>query len=117
MDIAKIRTSKRKAKHGAARAKVFGTAERPRLAVRRTLKHMIAQVIDDSQNKSLLQLHSGALELTGKKSVVAKALGKAVGEKLKGLGIEKIVFDRSGYVYHGRVKALADGAREGGLKF
>ncbi|MFH0920322.1 MAG: 50S ribosomal protein L18, partial [Fibrobacterota bacterium] len=85
MDIAKVRITKRKAKHAAARTKVLGTAERPRLAVRRTLKHMIAQVIDDSQNKSLLQLHSGVLELKGKKAAVAKALGKAVSEKLKGL--------------------------------
>jgi large subunit ribosomal protein L18 len=117
MDIAKVRITKRAAKHGASRAKVLGTAERPRLSVRRTLKHMIAQVVDDSQNKSILQVHSGMLEQKAKKSVMAKALGKMVGEKLKALGIDKIVFDRSGYVYHGRVKALADGAREGGLKF
>jgi len=117
MDIAKVRVAKRKGKQSAIRKKVLGTAERPRLSVRRTLKHMIAQVIDDSRNKSILQFHSAGLELKGKKSVVAKALGKVVGEKLKALGIDKVVFDRAGYVYHGRVKALADGAREGGLKF
>jgi large subunit ribosomal protein L18 len=117
MDIAKVRQEKRLAKHAALRKEIMGTAERPRLCVRRTLKHMIAQVVDDLSGKSLLQIHSKHLNLKGKKAEVSKALGKAVAASLKEKGIEKVVFDRGGYVYHGRVKAVADGAREAGLKF
>jgi large subunit ribosomal protein L18 len=117
MDIAKTRLEARDAKHSALRKKVMGTADRPRLCVRRTLKHMIAQVVDDLSGKSLLQVHSKTLGIKGKKSQVAKELGKAVATQLKGRGIERIVFDRGGYVYHGRIKAVADGARENGLKF
>lgn len=118
MDIAKIRQSKREIKRASTRKKCLGTADRPRMTVRRTLRNMIVQVVDDMQGKSLFQLNSVTLELKGKKKAdVAKALGEITAEKLKALGIEKIVFDRSGYVYHGRIKALADGARSKGLKF
>ena len=117
MDIAKVRVEKRAEKRRSIRRKCLGTAERPRFCVRRTLRHMIAQVVDDATGQSLLQVNSRTLGLKAKKAEVAKALGKAVAEKLKGIGIDKVVFDRSGYVYHGRIKALADGAREGGLKF
>ena len=117
MDISKIRLEKREAKHAALRKNILGTAERPRLCVRRTLKHMIAQVVDDLSGKSMLQIHSKHLNLKAKKTEVAKALGKAVAAALKGKGVEKVVFDRGGYLYHGRIKAVADGAREGGLKF
>jgi large subunit ribosomal protein L18 len=118
MDIAKIRQEKRRIKRASTRKQCLGTSGRPRMTVRRTLRHMIVQVINDENGKSLFQIHSQTLDLEGKKkSEVAKALGEAAAEKLKGLGIEKIVFDRSGYVYHGRIKAVADGARSKGLKF
>jgi large subunit ribosomal protein L18 len=78
---------------------------------------MVAQVVDDTGGKSLVQLQSRTLGIKDKKIQIAKALGKAVAEKLKSMGIEKVVFDRSGYVYHGRVKAMAEGVREGGVKF
>ena len=117
MDIAKSRIVTRQAKKESQRKKYVGTAARPRMSVRRTLKNIIVQVIDDAAAKSILQVNSNALGLKAKKSDVAKALGKHVGEKLLALGIDKVVFDRSGYLYHGRVKAVADGARESGLKF
>jgi len=117
MDIAKVRVLKREGKKASIRKKTLGTAERPRLCVRRTLRNMIAQVVDDLTGKSILQLNSNVLEVKGKKTAVANALGKELASKLKEKGIEKVVFDRSGYVYHGRIKAVADGAREGGLKF
>ena len=78
---------------------------------------MIAQVVDDLSGKSVLQIHSKHLNLKDKKTQVAKALGKAVAASLKEKSIDKVVFDRGGYLYHGRIKAVADGAREGGLKF
>jgi large subunit ribosomal protein L18 len=118
MDIAKVRQNKRQIKKNSTRKKCLGTQDRPRMTVRRTLRHMIVQVVDDEKGKSLFQISSLTLNLKGKKKKeVAKALGEAAAEKLKALGVEKIVFDRSGYVYHGRIKALADGARSQGLKF
>lgn len=117
MQIAKFRTEKRAAKHSSIRKTCLGTKERPRLCVRRTLKHMVAQVVDDLSGVSLLQVSTTSLESKGNKTLLAKELGKLVGEKLVGIGIDKVVFDRGGYLYHGRVKAVADGAREGGLKF
>ena len=117
MEIAKFRKEKRTAKHASIRKTCLGTKDRPRLCVRRTLKHIIAQVIDDQSGMSLLQVSSQGLGGTGNKTVIAKQLGKVVGEKLISSGIDKVVFDRGGYVYHGRVKSVADGARESGLKF
>jgi large subunit ribosomal protein L18 len=117
MEIAKFRTEKRSAKHASIRKTCLGTKERPRLCVRRTLKHVIAQVIDDQSGISLLQVSSQGLDTKGNKTALAKQLGKVVGEKLLSTGIDKVVFDRGGYVYHGRVKSVADGARESGLKF
>ena len=115
--LQQFREEKRQTKKRTIRRKLISTSTRPRLTVRRTLKHMIAQVVDDAKNVSILQINSSVLETKGKKAVVAKALGKVIAEKLKLMGIDKIVFDRSGYLYHGRIKALADGAREGGLIF
>jgi large subunit ribosomal protein L18 len=118
MDIAKIRQEKRSNKKNSTRKKCLGTAQRPRMTVRRTLRHMIVQVVDDQLGKSLFQINSGVLDLKGKKKTeMAKALGEAAAERLKTLGIQQIVFDRSGYVFHGRVKAVADGARSKGLVF
>ncbi len=102
---------------------VAGTAERPRLAVYRSLKHIYAQLVDDSQRKILatassLQkpLKTDLQKVKGKKEK-AKLVGQAVAAKAQELKVKKVVFDRSGYLYHGRVKALADGAREAGLEF
>jgi large subunit ribosomal protein L18 len=121
-DIAKKRIQSRVARHERIRKTVKGTAERPRLAVRRTLSNMIVQIIDDQNNKSLLQMTTGAKEFQGQfgeltKSEQSKKLGALVAEAAKAKGIESIVFDRGGYIYHGRVQALAEGAREGGLQF
>ena len=98
------------------RKKIKGTPERPRLNVHRSNKHMYAQIIDDVTGKTLVSASTKikALEgLDGKKLDAAKKVGETIGK----LAIEKGVFDRSGYIYHGRIKALADGAREAGLKF
>jgi large subunit ribosomal protein L18 len=104
------------------RKKVFGTAERPRLNVFRSLRHVYAQVVDDEQGHTLVAastleegLRDDLAELD--KSSQAKEVGKALAERAQAKGIRQVVFDRGGYKYHGRVKALADGAREGGLEF
>ncbi|OGJ88093.1 MAG: 50S ribosomal protein L18 [Candidatus Raymondbacteria bacterium RifOxyA12_full_50_37] len=117
MSTYKSRHERREAKKKAIREKLMLSPGRPRLCIRRTLQHMIAQVVDDSKGVSLVQINSKALNIKGKKTAVAKELGKAMAEKLIAMGISKVVFDRSGYLYHGRVKALADGAREKGLVF
>ena len=101
------------------RKKVFGTTERPRLSVYRSNKGIYAQVIDDVEGKTLAassSLNNKATE--GKtKSEAAQVVGKELAEKAKKAGVETVVFDRNGYQYHGRVKSLAEAAREGGLKF
>ncbi|EKE11618.1 MAG: 50S ribosomal protein L18 [uncultured bacterium] len=98
------------------RAKISGTNEVPRLAVFRSLRNVSAQVIDDISGKTIAS--ASLFEVKGKNTVVgAKEVGKVVAEKCKTAKIEKVVFDRSGYKYHGKVKAVADGAREAGLKF
>jgi large subunit ribosomal protein L18 len=97
------------------RAKVAGTAERPRLVVFRSLKHVSVQLVDDVSHKTLMTVTDNGLE--GKKAEKSVEVGKRVAEKAKAAGITKVVFDRGGYQYHGRVKAVADGAREGGLEF
>ncbi len=103
------------------RKKVFGTTERPRLNVFRSTKHIYAQVIDDTKGVTIAASSTMAKEtrgqVTGKKVDKAKAVGIAVAAACKAKNIETVVFDRGGYRYHGRVKAVADGAREGGLKF
>ncbi len=102
------------------RKRVRGTAEKPRLSVFRSNKAIYAQIIDDQEGKTLLAASSHVKEIGDKKmtkSETAKEVGKVVAERAKEAGIETIVFDRNGYRYHGRVKSLAEGAREGGLKF
>jgi large subunit ribosomal protein L18 len=105
--------------HTRIRRKLAGTTERPRLAVFRSVAHIYAQVIDDSQGKTLVSASS--VDKGGKTSggnlAAAKAIGKAVAERAKEKGIKQVVFDRGGYLYHGRVKALADAARAAGLEF
>ena len=105
--------------HKRIRRKVAGTQERPRLAVFRSLNHIYAQVIDDTQGCTLAAAASTEKDLRGKGGNIqgAKLIGQKVAERAKDKGITKVVFDRGGYLYHGRVKALADAAREAGLEF
>lgn len=115
------RNAARKRRHTRIRAKVSGTAERPRLNVFRSNQHIYAQVIDDVQGVTLVSastLDSPVKALEGGLTVEkANAVGRLVGERAVAKGIAKVVFDRGGYKYHGRVKALAEGAREAGLEF
>ena len=101
------------------RGKISGSAELPRLSVYKSNKEIYAQLIDDNSGKTLASASSRekGVEANGTKTEVSAAVGKAIAAKAIAAGIENIVFDRNGFVYHGRVKALADGAREGGLKF
>ena len=105
-------------RHERVRAKISGTAETPRLSVYRANANIHAQIIDDVKGVTLVSSSSVALKLAnGGNSEAAQAVGKDIGEKAVALGIKKVVFDRSGYVYHGRVKAVAEAAREAGLEF
>lgn len=101
------------------RGKISGSSSAPRLSVYKSNKEIYAQLIDDKEGKTLAFASSRekGVNAKGTKTEVAAAVGKKIAEKAKAAGLEKIVFDRNGFVYHGRVKALADGAREGGLKF
>lgn len=99
-----------------SRSKVLGTAEMPRLCVFRSNKAIYAQLIDDTKGETILAVSSKGIT-EGNKSEQATEVGKQLAEKAKANGIEEVRFDRNGYVYHGRVKNLAEGAREGGLKF
>ncbi len=114
----KVRTKK----HLRIRKKVAGTTERPRLNVYRSLKHIYAQIIDDTNGSTLVSASSmqepvkGQLEYGGNKEA-ARQVGLLIGKKALELGIKQVVFDRSGYIYHGRIKDLADAAREAGLDF
>jgi large subunit ribosomal protein L18 len=114
------REERRYRRHLRVRKKVVGTTERPRLVVFRSLKHIYAQLVDDDRGAVLLGTcdRSDGLDEGGAGKVAkAKATGKLLATKAKAAGIAKVVFDRAGYRYHGRVKAVADGAREGGLEF
>lgn len=103
-------------RHLRVRNKISGTSERPRLVVFRSLKHIYAQLVDDSANRTLATVSDlGIAE--GKKGERAEAVGKMIAERAKTAGISRVVFDRAGYRYHGRIKAVADGARKGGLEF
>jgi large subunit ribosomal protein L18 len=107
-------------RHLRVRKKVAGTPERPRLAVFRSLKHIYAQLVDDTSGVCLLGISDASEGVTvdgAGKVGKAKGMGKALAAKAKAAGFTKVVFDRAGYRYHGRVKAVADGAREGGLEF
>jgi large subunit ribosomal protein L18 len=109
----------RERRHRRIRGKIAGTAERPRLAVFRSNRGIFAQLIDDEAGKTLAGASWLGLAKTfkGNKSEQAAEVGKALAKAAKAAGVETCVFDRGGYLYHGRVKALADGAREGGLQF
>jgi large subunit ribosomal protein L18 len=112
----------RKKRHNSIRKRIEGTSERPRLAVFRSTRHIYAQVIDDLQQRTLVATSDfagkkGEKAAEGDKKARAKKVGAAIAKKCLEKGIDKVVFDRAGYKYHGRVSALADGAREAGLKF
>ncbi|MBQ7035188.1 MAG: 50S ribosomal protein L18 [Clostridia bacterium] len=106
-------------RHKRVRAKIFGTPERPRLCVFRSAKHIYAQIIDDVNGKTLVSASTMEKDFTeyGGNADAAKKIGELVAERALKAKIDTVVFDRGGFVYHGRVKALAEGAREGGLKF
>jgi large subunit ribosomal protein L18 len=113
-------TDRRVRRHLSIRRRVAGTAEKPRLCVKRSNRYIYAMVVDDARNRVLAGVSSLAVavkEQKLKRTDAARAVGKLVAEKAKGLGIKQVVFDRAGYRYHGRVKAVAEGAREGGLQF
>ena len=106
-------------RHRRVRGKISGTAERPRLSVFRSENNIYAQIIDDTKGVTLVSASSleKGFEGSGSNCEAAKKVGEAIAERAKAKGIEAVVFDRGGYLYHGRVKALAEGAREGGLQF
>lgn len=116
------RDEARRRRHARVRRKIVGTSERPRLNVYRSLRHIYAQVIDDSTGQTLVSASTLDKELRNEIGSLevheqAKAVGKAVAERARAKGIERVIFDRGGYPYHGRVRALAEGSREGGLVF
>ncbi|MFA6534428.1 MAG: 50S ribosomal protein L18 [Patescibacteria group bacterium] len=114
-DKMKVKQAIRARRQHRVRAKISGQPEQPRLSVFRSLKHIAAQLIDDQTGRTLAMADDH--ELKGKKMVKAEAVGKLLAERATKLGIKRAVFDRGSYKYHGRVKALADGARAGGLEF
>ena len=110
--------SQRIKRHSRVRGKISGTAERPRLSVFRSEKNIYAQIIDDVAGNTLVAASSVEKDFgPGSNTEAARKVGKLVAERAVAKGIEEVVFDRGGYIYHGRVKELAEGAREGGLKF
>jgi large subunit ribosomal protein L18 len=114
---AKLRARSLNRRHSRVRKKVVGTPERPRLAVFRSHRHIYAQVIDDFAGRTLAAASSLKDANGGKPKEAAKKVGLAVAERAKRAGISRVSFDRGGFQYHGRVQALAEGAREGGLEF
>ncbi|MDL2222517.1 50S ribosomal protein L18 [Bacteroidales bacterium OttesenSCG-928-M11] len=110
-ELRRIKIKQRVRKH------ISGTAQRPRLTVFRSNKQIYAQVIDDLTGKTLAAVSSLAIKETAPKKEIASKVGELIAQKSKEAGIDTVVFDRNGYLYHGRVKELADAARKGGLKF
>jgi large subunit ribosomal protein L18 len=104
-------------RHKRVRVRMSGTAERPRLSVYRSLNHVYAQVIDDSGGRTLASASTVDLKAKGNGMAEAASVGRAIAEKAKTAGVSQVVFDRGGFLYHGRIKALADAAREAGLEF
>ncbi len=122
MDRNKLKTIGRAKRRQRIRKKVMGTPDRPRLSVFRSANHIYAQIIDDLAGRTLAQASTrdqlviGQLKTTGNKAAAA-VVGQAIAQRARAVHIEKVVFDRGGYKYHGRVKAVADAARESGLEF
>jgi large subunit ribosomal protein L18 len=121
MLINNYKKESREKRHRSLRKRIEGTAERPRLAIFRSSRHIYAQVINDLENKTLVGTSDlgmeGGKDDEGGKKTAAKKVGAAIAKKCLEKGIDKVVFDRAGFKYHGRVSALAEGAREAGLKF
>jgi large subunit ribosomal protein L18 len=120
--ITKDRRAARDLRHARLRRRVRGSATRPRLAVFRSLKHISAQLIDDDTGRTLVAADSRSKEFrqrhgSGGNVAAARAVGELLAQRARAAGIERVVFDRGGYMYHGRVKALAEAARAGGLQF
>ena len=111
----KSRDQLRTRRHFRLRKKVVGSTERPRLVVYRSLKHIYAQLVDDTTQRTLITVSDTGLD--GKPTAKSVEVGKRLAAKAKDAGVTRVVFDRAGYKYHGRVKGVADGAREGGLEF
>ena len=107
----------RQRRHRRIRVSLSGTAQRPRLNVYRSLQHIYAQVIDDTTGSTLAAASTLGADVSGNKTERAKVVGRSIAERAKAKGIDTVVFDRGGYLYHGRIKALADAAREAGLEF
>ena len=114
--VPRTHAERRFKRHLRVRNKVTGTSERPRLVVFRSLKHIYAQLVDDAARRTLATVSDLGIE-QGKKGERAAEVGKLIAERAKAAGISRVVFDRAGYRYHGRIKAVADGARKGGLEF
>lgn len=117
MDKNKQKRIKRIIRHGRVKSKVYGTAKRPRLSVFRSNNYIYGQLINDESGKTLASCSSGEVKTKLAKTALAKEAGKLLAKKALEEKIKTVVFDRGGYAYHGRVKALAEGAREGGLEF
>ncbi|MEU0504007.1 50S ribosomal protein L18 [Nocardia sp. NPDC005998] len=119
-DVSTTRRLSKTRRHFRLRKKVVGTTERPRLVVNRSSRHLHAQLIDDSLGKTIAaasSIEADVRAVDGDKSAKGKKVGQLIAERAKAAGIEAVVFDRGGHDYHGRIAALADAAREGGLKF
>jgi len=117
MNIQKVKQAKKARRKGRVRAKVSGTSKAPRLSVSRSNTGMYLQIIDDTKGVTLISAHSREVKAKGKKTAISMELGKLIAKKALAKKIAKVIFDRGGNKYHGRVKMAADGAREGGLKF
>jgi large subunit ribosomal protein L18 len=113
---AKAKRLGRVRRHGRVRKRIRGSTERPRLAVYRSNRHIYAQLIDDLEATTLVAVSDGEVASEGDKTTRAKATGQLLAERARAAGIERVIFDRGGRLYHGRVAALANGAREGGLR-
>jgi len=124
MNRSKKRIIERARRAERVRKKIMGTSERPRMCVRRSLKHIYAQIIDDNSGKTIVQVGSRGKEFSQKtsgkeltKTDISKMVGEMLAEMAKEKGVTSVVFDRKGYIYHGRIKALAEAARSNGLVF
>lgn len=117
MDKQKQKTALRKRRHKRVRARIQGTPERPRLNMYKSNRGMYLQLINDEAGKTLVSVHSGEIKKKGTKTEISAEMGKKIAEKAKKAKIEEVVMDRGGFLFHGRIRAAAEGAREGGLKF
>lgn len=112
-----VKQERRARRKRGLRKRIVGTSERPRLTVYRSLQHMYAQIIDDMSGRTLVSASSAQAKTAGGNVKAAESVGAAVAERAKAAGITKVAFDRNGFKYHGRVKAVAEAARKGGLEF